>query len=58
MMTGVYGKRLLIQQLKSIMEDSKASIAQKLQAAKLIAEVQGWTNKKHKKINTNLLGVK
>jgi hypothetical protein len=40
-----YGKRLLTAQLKELMKSEKASIAQKIQIAKLIAEINDYKPK-------------
>jgi hypothetical protein len=51
-----YGKRLLTGQLKELMKDPKASISQKIQIAKLIAEINDYT--KPKQPNLKGLGKK
>lgn len=41
-----YGKRLLTTQLKELMKDSKASVAQKIKIAQLIAEINNYNKQK------------
>jgi len=45
-----YGKRLLTAQLKELMKSDKASIAQKIAIAKLIAEINNYNKSKQSSI--------
>jgi hypothetical protein len=50
-----YGKMCVIRALKAILKDSKATVKQRLDAAHLIATINGWEKPKERKGKTGEL---